>query len=127
MPKSFLIFVFGFFSIGVTYSQSVVFNPLLKDSIASDSISYSVSGFIELSDSLEFQLELVQVFPDSLHTVYLLKSGFDQNLHPTNNLLEYDSETTEFSLQCGVYNHPDLMVRLLLFRNEEQIYETYFK
>lgn len=126
MPKSFLVCLTLFLS-STIYCQSVVFNPMIKDTLSSDSISYTVSGFVEFNDSLEFQLELVQIYPDSLHTVYLLESEFDQNNHPTNNLLQYDSETTEFSIQCGSFNNPDLMVRLRLFRNEEPIYETYYK
>lgn len=126
MPKSFLICL-TFFIGGAIYCQSVVFNPMIKDSLSSDSISYTISGFVELNDSLKFQLELVEIYPDSLHSVFEIESEFDQNNLPTNNLLQYDSETTGFSVQCGVFNNPDLMVRLTLFRNEETIYETYYK
>lgn len=126
MPKSFLIFLSLFFS-GTIYSQSLIFNPITKDSLAFDSISYSISGFIELDDSLELQLDLVEIYPDSLHTVYTLESGFDQSLHPTNSTLQYNPETSEFSVQCGIFNNPNLMVRVLFFRNEEKIFETYTK
>jgi len=111
----------------ITYSQSVVFNPITKDSLATDSVSYAVSGFLELNDSMELQLDLVQIYPDSLHTIYSLSSGFDQNLQPTNSNLQFDPATGEFSVQCGVFNTSNLMIRLLFFRNEEKIFETYYK
>jgi hypothetical protein len=127
MPKLFLACLSFLFINGVVYSQSVVFNPMVKNSIVSDSTSYSISGYLEINDSLDIQIELVQIFPDSLHSVFSMESGFDQNLQPTNSQLQFDSATDEFSIQCGVFNHPDLMIRLMLFRNEEKIYETYFK
>ncbi|WP_300355549.1 hypothetical protein [Fluviicola sp.] len=100
---------------------------MVKDSIASDSISYSISGYLEINDSLDIQIELVQIYPDSLSTVFSMQSGFDQNLHTTNSQLQFDSATNEFSIQCGVFNNSDLMFRLTLFRDEEKIYETYYK
>ena len=126
MPKLSLVCL-SFFLSGVIYCQSVVFNPTIKDSLGSDSVSYTVSGLVELNDSLRFQLELVQIYPDSLHSVFRLESGFDQNNHPINNLLQYNPETNEFSIQCGAFNNSDLMVRLRIFRNEETIYETFTK
>lgn len=126
MPKLILACLSCLFS-GLLYCQSVVFNPILKDSLSSDSISYSVSGYLELTDSMEIQLDLVQIYPDSLHTVYSLSSGFDPNLQPTNNNLQFNPGTGEFSIQCGVFNTSGLMIHLLFFRDEEKIYETYFK
>jgi hypothetical protein len=126
MPKL-LLTCLAFITSGSLYCQTVVFDPILKDSLGPDSISYSVSGYFELSDSLEVQLDLVQIYPDSLHVVYTLNSGFDQNLNPTNPSLQINPTTNDFSVQCGVFNTPDLMVRLLFFRNEEKTFETYFK
>jgi hypothetical protein len=126
MPKLFLVCL-SFLLSGVIYCQSVVFNPIVKDSLASDSIFYSISGFFEVTDSMEVQIDLVQIYPDSLHAVYSLSSGFDPDLNPTNNNLQLNPETGEFIIQCGVFNASDLMIRLLFFRNEEKIYETYYK
>lgn len=126
MPKL-LLTCLAFIISESLYCQTVVFDPIMKDSLGPDSISYSVSGYFELSDSLEVQLDLVQIYQDSLHVVYTLSSGFDQNLNPTNSNLQINPTTNDFSVQCGVFNTPDLMVRLLFFRNEEKTFETYFK
>lgn len=110
-----------------SYSQSVVFYPIAKDTLAQDSISYSVNGLLELTDPVQLKLELVQVLPDALNTVYSLESGFDQNLHPTNSNFNYNPQTHEFSARLGIFNTPDLMVHLQISKNGEKIEETYFK
>lgn len=110
-----------------SYSQSIDFNPLTKDSLAVDSIYYKVSGYIELTDSLEFRLELVEIHPDSLHVVYQKASDFDQNIHPTNNLLSYNPASQEFEVRCGIFPNSDLMVHVMIFKEEEMIYQTYYK
>ncbi len=126
MTPKFLVIFLAFFYSGIAHSQSVVFNPMIKDSLAADSISYTLSGYMELNDSLELRVELVQIYPDSLHTVYSMVTGF-VNLQPTNTSFQYDATETAFNLPCGVFNNPDLMMHLLLFRDEQQIYETYYK
>lgn len=126
MPKLFFTCLSLVFS-GVLYCQSVVFDPILKDSLSSDSISYSVSGFLEVTDSMKIQLDLVQIYPDSLHTLFSLSSVFDTDLIPSNEHFQFNPATGVFAVQCGAFNASDLMIRLLFFRNEEQIYETYYK
>ncbi len=74
MPKSLLVCIV-FFLTGMLYSQSR----------GSDSISYGISGILELNHSMKIQLESVQLNPDKLCTVYTLNMEFDQKPHPINN------------------------------------------
>lgn len=112
-----------------SYSQSFILNPDMKDSLGVDSVSYKVSGILEfqINDSMEFQLDLVEIHADSLQVVYQMKSGFNQAAHPTNSLLSYDSVSGGFEVSCGIFASSNLMVHLLVSKDGEKIGETYFK
>lgn len=132
MSKPFLRELFAiccFMTVMDAYSQSFVLNPTYKDSLSVDSISYKVSGVIEfgLNDSLEFQLDLVEIHPDSLHVIYHMESGFNQSALPTNNVLSYDPASQQFEVSCGIFANPDLMIHLLISKDGEKVEETYFK
>lgn len=110
-----------------SFSQEISIDP--KIWVSSDSISYdySINGIVELNDSLVFVVELFDQDSIGLHNVFTYSTGQIINQNITNPTIVYDWNSAEFSIDCGDFNKPDLMLHVALFKNDELVSELYHK
>lgn len=100
---------------GSGYSQSLIFNSDIKDSIGLNSVFYSVLESKDLGPSC----------PNNLNTTYSIESKMDESVHSTNNALQYNSTTRKFLIPCGTYANQNLMVHVSIMKDSELIEEIY--